>query len=145
MSVLTIEGLTKRYGKITAVDLPEPGGGWHVLRHPLPNGSGRPQPWASSWALFIKLPAAFCLSGGRLRKWHRHHIGALLETPNFYPYLNAVDNLRLIAHIRREEPRIDYLLELVNLHRRATPNSGLFSGHETALAIAAAMVGDPRC
>lgn len=147
MNVLTIEGLTKRYGKITAVDglnlEVEKGMSFGILG---PNGSGKTTTLGIVLGIIHQTAGGFAWFGGRYGEWHRHHIGALLETPNFYPYLNAVDNLRLIAHIRRvKEPRIDYLLELVNLYRRRHSKFRTFSlGMKQRLAIAAAMVGDPE-
>lgn len=147
MSVLTIQGLTKRYGKITAVeglDLEvEKGMSFGILG---PNGSGKTTTLGIILGIIHANAGAFNWFEGRYGNKYRHHIGALLETPNFYPYLNAVDNLRLIAHIRGiKEPRIDYLLELVNLHRRRTSRFRTFSlGMKQRLAIAATMVGDPE-
>lgn len=147
MSVLTIQGLTKRYGKITAVDgldlEVEKGMSFGILG---PNGSGKTTTVGIILGIIHANAGAFKWFEGRYGNKYRHHIGALLETPNFYPYLNAVDNLRLIAHIRGiKEPRIDYLLELVNLHRRRTSRFRTFSlGMKQRLAIAATMVGDPE-
>lgn len=147
MSVLTIQGLTKRYGKITAVDgldlEVEKGMSFGILG---PNGSGKTTTLGIILGIIHANAGAFKWFEGRYGNKYRHHIGALLETPNFYPYLNAVDNLRLIAHIRGiKEPRIDYLLELVNLHRRRTSRFRTFSlGMKQRLAIAATMVGDPE-
>ena len=133
MSVLTIEGLTKRYGKITAVDglnlEVEKGMSFGILG---PNGSGKTTTLGIVLGIIHQTAGGFAWFGGRYGEWHRHHIGALLETPNFYPYLNAVDNLRLIAHIRRvKEPRIDYLLELVNHKGFATDTFYVMSGFRT--------------
>ncbi|MCB0582639.1 MAG: ABC transporter ATP-binding protein [Phaeodactylibacter sp.] len=147
MRVLNISGLSKRYGKITAVDnlSLEVGQGmsFGILG---PNGSGKTTTLGIILGIIHQNSGSFTWFGGRYGKWHRHHIGALLETPNFYPYLNAVDNLRLIAHIRRvQEPRIDHLLELVNLHRRRHSRFRTFSlGMKQRLAIAGAMIGDPE-
>ena len=75
----------------------------------------------------------------------RKRIGTLLETPNFYPYMNGVQNLKVIAHIRKtRNPDIDGLLEMVNLHQRKTAPFNTYSlGMKQRLAIAAAMVGNP--
>ena len=97
MRVLNISGLSKRYGKITAVDnlSLEVGQGmsFGILG---PNGSGKTTTLGIILGIIHQNSGSFTWFGGRYGKWHRHHIGALLETPNFYPYLNAVDNLRLI-------------------------------------------------
>ncbi|MCB0588594.1 MAG: ATP-binding cassette domain-containing protein, partial [Phaeodactylibacter sp.] len=146
MSILSIQGLTKHYGKITAVDHldleVEKGMSFGILG---PNGSGKTTTLGIILGIIHQNAGAFSWFEGKYGAWHRHHIGALLETPNFYPYLDAVDNLRLIAHIKRvKEPRIDYLLELVNLHHRRHSKFRTFSlGMKQRLAIAAAMIGDP--
>lgn len=147
MSVLSIQGLTKRYGKITAVDNlsleVEKGMSFGILG---PNGSGKTTTLGIILGIIHQNAGSFSWFEGRYGQWHRHHMGALLETPNFYPYLNAVDNLQLIAHIKRvKEPRIDYLLQMVNLHRRRASKFRTFSlGMKQRLAIAAAMIGDPE-
>lgn len=147
MSVLSIHGLTKRYGKITAVNglqlEVEKGMAYGILG---PNGSGKTttlgmvlgiiQADSGSYKWFDEAPSA----RQRLR------VGALLETPNFYPYLNAVDNLEIMAHIKRVDgTRIDELLELVNLHHRRFSRFKTYSlGMKQRLAIAGAMIGDPE-
>lgn len=147
MSVLTIRGLTKRYGKITAVDNlsleVEKGMAFGILG---PNGSGKTTTLGIVLGIIHQNAGDFDWFDGKYGAWHRHHIGALLETPNFYPYLNAVDNLQLIAHIKRvKTPRIDSLLELVNLYHRRNSKFRTFSlGMKQRLAIAAAMIGDPE-
>ena len=75
----------------------------------------------------------------------RKNVGALLETPNFYPYKNAVDNLDIIAHIKKvSQPRVDELLELVNLaHRKKSPFRTYSLGMKQRLGIAGAMIGNP--
>ncbi len=147
MSVLTIEGLTKRYGKITAVDNlsleVEKGMSFGILG---PNGSGKTTTLGIILGIARARSGSFQWFDGRYGNKHRLHIGALLETPNFYPYLNGVENLQVIAHIKRvKEPRIDYLLQLVNLHHRRHSAFRTYSlGMKQRLAIAAAMVGGPE-
>ncbi len=75
----------------------------------------------------------------------RKRIGAILETPNFYPYLNAQKNLEIIAHIKKSSPeQIPKLLELVGLADRKNALFSTFSlGMKQRLAIAATLIGDP--
>ncbi len=147
MSVLTIQGLAKRYGKITAVDdlnlEVEKGMTFGILG---PNGSGKTTTLGIILGIIHQNSGTFTWFDGRYGPWHRHHIGALLETPNFYPYLDAVDNLKLVAHIKKvKEPRIGPLLEMVNLYHRQNSKFRTFSlGMKQRLAIAAAMIGDPE-
>src|SRR5690606_35860404 len=72
-------------------------------------------------------------------------IGALLETPNFYPYLNAVENLTITAKIKETSgDDIQELLEMVGLWKRKKSRFSSYSlGMKQRLAIAAAMLGNP--
>ncbi|MCB0571021.1 MAG: ATP-binding cassette domain-containing protein [Phaeodactylibacter sp.] len=147
MSILSIQGLTKRYGKITAVEglklEVEKGMSFGILG---PNGSGKTTTLGIILGIIHANSGQFQWFEGRYGNDHRRQIGALLETPNFYPYLNAVDNLRIIAHIKKtKEAHIDELLEMVNLyHRRHSPFRTYSLGMKQRLAIAAAMVGSPE-
>ncbi|MBL7766421.1 MAG: ATP-binding cassette domain-containing protein [Chitinophagaceae bacterium] len=75
----------------------------------------------------------------------RQQIGSLLETPNFYSYMSAADNLRISAKIKgRGEEQIDEVLKLVNLFERRDSRFSSFSlGMKQRLAIAAALLGKP--
>jgi len=75
----------------------------------------------------------------------RRHIGSLLETPNFYPYLTAWDNLALSAQVKqRGATDIERVLTLVNLQSRKDSRFSTFSlGMKQRLAIAAALLGQP--
>lgn len=147
MNVLSIRGLTKHYGKITAVDQLdldiEKGMLYGLLG---PNGSGKTTTLGMVLGITQATSGSYQWFEGSEGHRHRLRIGALLETPNFYPYLNAVDNLQLVAHIKRvRQPRIDELLQLVNLYQRRHSKFKTFSlGMKQRLAIASALVGDPE-
>ena len=121
MKVLEITNLTKHYGRITAVNQlnldVEAGQIMGVLG---PNGSGK------TTTLGIVLGITKCDSGhfqwfgGKYKDSEAlQRVGSLLETPNFFPYLAAEDNLKIIAHIKKS-PQTDFnhLLELVNDAKR---------------------------
>ena len=148
MKVLQINNLTKHYGRITAVNQlnldVEKGQIMGILG---PNGSGK------TTTLGIVLGITRADSGDF--QWFEgqygqgssvlNRVGSLLETPNFYPYMNAEENLAVVAHIKRAQ-NVDYhhLLQIVNLaHRKDTPFRGYSLGMKQRLAIAATMVGDP--
>lgn len=147
MSVLSIRDLHKYFGHIRAVDglslEVEAGQVFGLLG---PNGSGKTTTLAVVLGLSRPQSGSFTWFDGRYGQQHRRHIGALLETPNFYPYLNADDNLRIVAAIKRvAEPRLDELLELVNLsERRRSPFSTYSLGMKQRLAIAATLIGNPE-
>src|ERR671936_2521604 len=72
-------------------------------------------------------------------------IGAMVETPAFYPYLSGRDNLEVIArHARVPRPRITAVLERVGLADRAGDRfSGYSLGMKQRLGVAAALLKDP--
>jgi ABC-type multidrug transport system ATPase subunit len=73
-------------------------------------------------------------------------LGALIETPTFYPFLSGRDNLRVLArHAGAPESRIEPVLEEVDLAARASDRFGTYSlGMKQRLGIAAALLKDPE-
>ncbi len=74
------------------------------------------------------------------------HIGALVETPAFYPYLSGWDNLRVLAlHAGTQQNRIPIVLEQVDLADRAGDAFKTYSlGMKQRLGVAAALLKDPE-
>jgi ABC-2 type transport system ATP-binding protein len=148
-SLLTIQGLTKRYGRLTALDgldlTLEKGQVFGLLG---PNGSGKTTMLAILLDVIHASAGTYHWFEGDLKASAnpRRHIGALLETPNFYSYLNADQNLKLIAGIKQvKNPPLDDLLELVQLKdRRKSPFKSYSLGMKQRLALAACLVGDPQ-
>jgi ABC-type multidrug transport system ATPase subunit len=73
-------------------------------------------------------------------------LGALVETPAFYPFLSGRDNLRVLArHAGVPEARIQAVLEEVKLAGRAGDRFGTYSlGMKQRLGVAAALLKDPE-
>jgi ABC-2 type transport system ATP-binding protein len=73
-------------------------------------------------------------------------VGALIESPTFYPFLSGRDNLRVLAHYSRiSETRIERVLEEVDLAARARDRFATYSlGMKQRLGIAAALLKDPE-
>lgn len=147
LKILQTNQLSKKYGRIQALDnLDLIVNSGEVLGILGPNGSGK------TTTLSIVLNAIFADSG--TYSWFDKspnpdvlkRVGALLETPNFYPQLTAVQNLKIIAHIRGVGlDDMDDVLNLVNLSDRKNYKFGSFSyGMKQRLAIAAVMLGDPE-
>jgi ABC-type multidrug transport system ATPase subunit len=147
MAILTVENLQKYYGPIQAlkgVSFSVPKGSVFGILGP--NGSGKTtllgiildvlRPTSGSYKLFDETPTHL----------HRQQIGTLLETPNFYHYLNAVQNLKIAAAIKqRGKGDIDKVLELVNLEQRKFSKFSTYSlGMKQRLAIASSLLGDPE-
>lgn len=143
---LEIRQLSKRYGKVQALDNVslsiEKGGVYGILG---PNGSGKTTTLGIILGIIKPDSGDFIWFDGKYGDDYRLKIGAILETPNFYPYMNADENLDIIRHIKKSsENSFDELLDLVNLsHRRKSAFSTYSLGMKQRLAIAATLVGDP--
>ena len=146
MPVLTVRNLAKNYGSLAALDglslSVEQGQVFGLLG---PNGSGKTTLLAILLEVIHPSGGSFTWFDGGEGEKVRRRIGALLETPNFYPYLNADQNLSLVASIkRRPSPPIDELLDLVQLKDRRRSAYKTYSlGMKQRLALAACLVGDP--
>mgnify|MGYP001321089297 CR=1 FL=1 len=146
-SVLTINQLRKRYGNIEAVkdltiQIPR-GSVYGILG---PNGSGKTTTLGMILGVVRPTSGEFTWFDGQPNKTSKRRTGALLETPNFYPYLSGRKNLELVAKIKEiENPEIDTILKSVNLHQRASsPFSSYSLGMKQRLAIASALIGEPE-
>lgn len=145
--VLQITNLTKTYGRLKAVDglnlTVEKGNVFGLLG---PNGSGKTTTLGIVLDI-VKTPTGSYKWFGEEPGHHsRKRIGATLETPFFYPYLSAVNNLRIVARIK-EKPfdKIEEVLKTVDLQHRKDDKFKTYSlGMKQRLAIAAALVGEPE-
>jgi ABC-2 type transport system ATP-binding protein len=146
MPVLTVSNLAKNYGSVVALDglslSVEQGQVFGLLG---PNGSGKTTLLAILLEVIHASSGSFKWFDGSEGEKVRRRIGALLETPNFYPYLNADQNLSLVAAMKqRSGPPIDELLDLVQLRDRRRSAYRTYSlGMKQRLALAACLVGDP--
>ena len=147
MAVLSINKLTKTYGKVKALDNLnleiESGNIFGLLG---PNGSGKTTTLGIILGILGNDSGTYEWFDGQYGDQHRMYIGAILETPNFYPYLDAVDNLEIVARIKNiKQTNFDEILEQVNLANRKTSKFHSYSlGMKQRLAIAATLIGDPE-
>ncbi|MEM9919793.1 MAG: ABC transporter ATP-binding protein [Bacteroidota bacterium] len=147
MSILQLHQLSKSYGRIKAVqDLSLTVNRGNIYGILGPNGSGKTTTLGIVLGILKNDSGNYEWFDGQYGNKALLKIGALLETPNFYPYLDAQRNLDIVAHIKKvKQPRIDELLKLVNLaHRRKSVFRSFSFGMKQRLAIAAAMIGDPE-
>ncbi len=147
MSVLTTTGLSKNYKAIQAlhqVDINVPKGSVYGILGP--NGSGKTTLLGIVMDVLKATAGSYLWNGEEGSAAQRRHIGTLLETPNFYPYLSAMRNLEIAAAIKGcDKNDIPRVLKIVNLYeRRATAFSTYSLGMKQRLAIAAALLGDPE-
>lgn len=146
--VLEVTNLSKRFGRLQAVNSisfsVEKGNVYGLLG---PNGSGK------STTLGILLSTINATEGNW--SWFGNsgttsqdlkRIGAIIEHPNFYTYLSAEKNLKIVCEIK-EAPyeRIETVLKLVGLYERKNDRFSTFSlGMKQRLAIASAMLNNPE-
>jgi ABC-2 type transport system ATP-binding protein len=148
VSVLTIEGITKSYGKIKALK----GVSFEVTEGSVfgllgPNGSGKTTLLSIILDVLKADSGQFYWFGVPGTPELRKHIGTLLETPNFYHYLSAFNNLKITSEIsgRGNLAAIEEVLKTVSLYeRRNSPFSTYSLGMKQRLAIAAALLGKPK-
>ena len=145
-TILSIQRLSKRYGKIQAIkDLSlkvEQGQIFGILG---PNGSGKTTTLSILLDLIKPDQGEFEWFGEPSHFELRKRIGSVIESPNFYPYLSAATNLRLVAAIKESgTDDIDRVLQLTGLHQRKDTKFKTFSfGMKQRLAIASALLGKP--
>lgn len=147
--VLSVRDLSKRYRNRTAVDglsVDLPAG--VVAGFVGPNGAGKTTTMAMLLGLVRPSGGSGTVLGHRLDHpvGYLHRVGALIESPAFYPARSGRDNLRILATIARIDPgRIPAVLDLVGLTDRAGDRFRNYSlGMKQRLGIAAALLGDPE-
>ncbi len=147
---LATRGLKKAYGSRTALgglDLSVPSG--VVYGFLGPNGAGKTTTMRLLTGLIHPDAGTIEILGrpfGRRDRRHLYDVGALIESPSFYPYLSGRENLRSLAATGAPTPakRIEELLELVGLRERAKDKVQTYSlGMKQRLGIAAALLSDP--
>jgi len=111
-----------------------------------PNGSGKTTTLGIILGVLNADNGSFDWFGTPVLHRSLQRIGAILETPNFYPYLSAVKNLEVVRLIKGvEKHRIDEVLEQVNLAGRKHDKFSTYSlGMKQRLAIASALLNEPE-
>jgi ABC-2 type transport system ATP-binding protein len=145
-TVLSISNISKRYGKIQAVsDLSldvQKGQVFGILG---PNGSGKTTTLSVILELIMANNGSFKWFGKGPSKESRKRIGSVIESPNFFPYLSPVINLKIVADIKDlDYSDIERVLTLTGLYERRNTRFKTFSfGMKQRLAVASALLGNP--
>jgi len=145
-NILSIHQLSKRYGRIQAVNQLS----LEVIKGQVfgilgPNGSGKTTTLGMVLDLIRPDSGRFQWFGEEPTKENRKRIGAVIETPNFFPYLSAAKNLEIVARIKDlDYSDIDRVLKTTGLYERRNDRFKTFSfGMKQRLAVASALLGNP--
>jgi ABC-2 type transport system ATP-binding protein len=113
-----------------------------------PNGAGKTTTMAMLLGLVAPTAGSAMVLGSSLSDPASYlgRVGALIETPAFWPGLTGIENLRVLARLGGHDPnRIPEVLDLVGLDGRGGDRFGHYSlGMKQRLGIAAALLGDPE-
>ncbi|SDU01375.1 ABC-2 type transport system ATP-binding protein [Polaribacter sp. Hel1_33_78] len=147
-TILSLKNLDKKFGQVHAVnnlsfDI-QKGNVYGILG---PNGSGKSTTLGIILNVVNKTSGEFSWFDGKLSTHEAlKKVGAIIERPNFYPYMTAAQNLRLICKIKGiSADKIDEKLKVVNLFERRDSKFRTFSlGMKQRLAIASALLNDPE-
>jgi len=147
-SILTINNLTKKFGYLTAVkDLSftiKKGNVYGILG---PNGSGKSTTLGIVLNVVNKTQGDFKWFDGTVSTHDAlKKVGAIIERPNFYPYMTASQNLKLVCKIKGVDySKIEEKLAVVGLEDRKDHKFNTYSlGMKQRLAIASALLNDPE-
>ena len=145
-TVLSISNLTKKFGRLTAVNnlnLEVKRG--QVFGMLGPNGSGKTTTLGMLMSVINPTAGSYSWFGEPPTHHVRKKIGAVLEHPIFYPYLSGQKNLELNAMIKQcPVENIPNVLALVELTDRREDKYKTYSlGMKQRLAIASALLNDP--
>lgn len=147
-TILKIDNLYKNYGRIQALKNIsfeiKRGNVYGVLG---PNGSGKSTTLGIILNVINKSSGQYSWFGGTIETHEAlKKVGAIIERPNFYPYMTAYENLKLVCKIKNTNYyKIEEKLELVGLNDRKDSKFSTFSlGMKQRLAIASALLNDPE-
>jgi ABC-2 type transport system ATP-binding protein len=148
-TILTITNLNKIYNKYVhavknlSLEIHK-GNVYGILG---PNGSGKSTTLGIVLNVVNKTSGNFSWFGGTMETHDAlKKVGAIIERPNFYPYMTAKENLELVCKIKSiNYAKVQEKLELVGLMDRKDSKFSTFSlGMKQRLAIASALLNDPE-
>ena len=147
-TLLELDGLSKYFGRLKAVDqltfTLKKGNSYGLLG---PNGSGKSTTLGMILNVVNPTSGSFGWYEGVLSTQQvLKKIGAIIERPNFYPYLTALQNLQSICKIKQySDATLQEKLELVGLWERRNSKFSTYSlGMKQRLAISAALINNPK-
>jgi len=148
-TILSINNLNKIYNKyvhaVNNVSLEiKKGNVYGILG---PNGSGKSTTLGIVLNVVNKTSGTYSWFDGKMETHEAlKKVGAIIERPNFYPYMTAKQNLELVCKIKNiDYSKVQEKLALVGLVERENSKFNTFSlGMKQRLAIASALLNDPE-
>jgi ABC-2 type transport system ATP-binding protein len=148
-TILSINNLNKIYNKyvhaVNNVSLEiKKGNVYGILG---PNGSGKSTTLGIVLNVVNKTSGSYSWFDGKVETHEAlKKVGAIIERPNFYPYMTAKQNLELVCKIKNiDYSKVQEKLTLVGLVERENSKFNTFSlGMKQRLAIASALLNDPE-
>ena len=147
-TILSLKNLDKKFGRVHAVNNLsfeiQKGNVYGILG---PNGSGKSTTLGIILNVVNKTSGEFSWFDGNLSTHQAlKKVGAIIERPNFYPYMTAIQNLSLICKIKDiSTEKIEEKLKIVNLFERRNSKFKTYSlGMKQRLAIASALLNNPE-
>ena len=147
-TILSVKNLNKRYGALQALKNIsfeiQKGNVYGILG---PNGSGKSTTLGITLNVVNKTSGEYSWFDGTMETHEAlKKVGAIIERPNFYPYMTAKENLELVCKIKGiNRAKVLEKLELVGLSERKDSKFSTFSlGMKQRLAIASALLNDPE-
>jgi len=149
-TVLSLQGVTLRYGKLTAldaIDLAIPAGAIYGFLGP--NGAGKTTAIRCAMGLLTPQAGRVLIDGHDLSRNRRKalaSVGAVIETPALFPNLTGRENLDITRRMLGAAPGlIDRALELVDMRDAADRRVGQYSlGMKQRMGLARALLAEPR-
>jgi ABC-type multidrug transport system ATPase subunit len=145
--IIEIEGLSKSYGAVRAVErISLQVGKGQVYGLLGPNGSGKSTTLGMILSLLRPDAGSIRLFGSGDLDSGRRRTGVSLETHGFYPYFSGEKNLRITSLAKGADPaEIGRVMEIVKLDKRKKEKFGNYSlGMKQRLSIASALLGSPE-
>jgi ABC-2 type transport system ATP-binding protein len=148
MSAISATNLTKRYGRVAAVNNlsfnVEQG---EIVGFLGPNGAGKTTTLRMLAGLIHPTGGSSQILGQRVPGKNLLEVGTMIEEPAFYPYMTGRDNLRHSARMHGgvEDRRVDEVLAFVNMDKAANKKVSAYSqGMRQRLGLARAMLWKPK-
>lgn len=150
-NIIETDGLTKGTGsqmRVNHIDLRIPEG--CVYGFLGPNGAGKTTTLKLLLGLLKPTAGTITFFGQKMTDKNRlsilKHTGSLIESPSFYGHLTGLENLQIIAKLKKTpENEIENVLQTVRLYDQRSKKVKQYSlGMKQRLGIAMALLGNPR-